>query len=102
VRADLGRYAFEPPGGVERRAGAFVHAAAVPDVAAFAFGLVAGEKLAHLVTGDFVKAGKNVPLQVRRVRLAGNESRAGENVPVGRHPDVAVVYVAGILPEPLA
>ena len=79
-----------------------MHAAAVTDVATFAFCLVTGEKFANLVTGNLVKAGKNVPLQVGRVLLVGYEPRAGENVPVGRHPDVPVVHVAGILPEPFA
>lgn len=41
VSADFCRDAVDVSGGVERGAGAFVHAATVPDVAAFAFLLVA-------------------------------------------------------------
>ena len=99
VRADFGRYAFEVPGGIERRARAFVHAAAVANVAAFAFQLVAFEKCAKSIARLLVKSGKYVALQVWCILLAGDKSRAGENIPVGRHPDVAVVDVAGILPE---
>ena len=73
MRADFCRYAFEAPGGVERRARAFVHAAAVTDVAAFAFLLVAFEECAKFIARLLVKAGKNVPLQVGSILFAGNE-----------------------------
>ena len=66
MRADFGRNALEAAGRIERRAGAFVHAAAVPNVAAFAFLLVAFHKGVYLVAGGLVKAGKHVPLQVWR------------------------------------
>ena len=79
-----------------------MHATAVTDVASFAFGLVAFEERPHLGAGLLVKSGKNVPLPVRRILFASYESLAGEDVPVGRHTDVAVVYVAGVLPVPVS
>ena len=100
MRADFGRNALEASGRIERRAGAFVHAAAVPNVAAFAFLLVAFHKGAYLVAGGLVKAGKHIPLQVWRALPGGDEPRTREDVPVRRDADVAVVHVAGVLPEP--
>ena len=98
MRADFCRNAVDVSGGVERGAGAFVHAATVPDVAAFAFLLVAFQEGVQFGAGDLVESGKDVALLVGRVFFGGDEAGAGEYVPVGRDAEVAAINMAGVVP----
>ena len=98
MRADFWRNAVDAPGGVERGARAFVHAAAVPDVAAFAFLLVAFQESVQFGTGGLVEPCKDVALFVGCVFPRGDKARAGIYVPVGRDAEVAAVDMAGVVP----
>ena len=75
-----------------------MHAAAAPDVAAFAFLFVAFQEGVQFGAGDLVESGKDVALLVGRVFFGGDEAGAGEYVPVGRDAEVAAINMAGVVP----
>ena len=62
MRADFRRYTLDGTRAVERSAGAFVRAAAVAYVAAFAFLFVVVQELSNLFAGFFVESRENVAL----------------------------------------
>ena len=67
MRADFRRNAFDASCRVKTGAGAFMCAATIADVAAFAFLLVVIEKLANFFAGFFIEAYENVPLHIKGV-----------------------------------
>lgn len=79
-----------------------MHAAAVADVAAFAFLLVAFQEGVQFGAGNFVEPGKDVALFVGSVFPGGDKAGAGVYVPVGRDAEVAAVNMAGVVPVSFA